>query len=113
MNKKEILALASAIAAALSQPFSEGFNFHKNVTVAGTAERVTDQNTPIRAMSIKAKRTNTGYIYIGFDDQGLTSSTNGRELEPKASERIPIDNANKVWLDASVSGEGVEIILYR
>ena len=109
MKKAELMRILQL----LNQPFTEAYNLQRDVTAAGTAERVTDQDTPMGAMMVKAKRANTGYIYVGFDDDGQLSSSNGVELEAKDSIMIPLDNANKVWLDSSVNGEGTEIIIYR
>jgi hypothetical protein len=109
MNEKALMRIIKA----LNQPYKEAFNFQKDVTAAGTPENLSAQSIPCAAVRIKAKRANTGYIYIGFDDQGQLSSSNGTEYEAKDSEVIPIDDVNKIWIDSSVNGEGVEVFIYR
>lgn len=87
------------------------------VTTAGTRVRLSQ--TPINALSmaIQVRNGNTGSIYIGGDN---ISSTNGLRLGPCTSASdtcvsvaFPIAsgtgpyNLFNIWIDASVSGEGV------
>lgn len=83
---------------------NEGFvcgNF--DVTVAGTAEAM--PNTHVLEVVIQAKSTNTGLIYVGGSS---VSSTDGIELSAGQSMSFQVTNLNKLWLDASVSGDGVK-----
>ena len=80
----------------------------KDVTTAGTAEALTSTSTTCRAVAIKAKSTNTGNIYVG--NSGVTSS-NGFILRGSESITLDIDDVSKVYIDASVSGEGVSWIM--
>lgn len=76
---------------------------YKAVTTAGVKEALAS-STQCRYVIIMALAANTGNIYIG----GVTvSSTSGRALVSLQSEKIDIDNLNKIYLDAEVSGEGV------
>lgn len=72
------------------------------VTTAGTHEQMA--NVPCRGVSIKALSTNTGMIYLGPD--GVAAAT-GYQLAAGESIDIAIDNVNRIYIDASVSGEGV------
>jgi len=75
----------------------------KNVTTAGTRVALAS-TTACQGVLIQAKAANTGIIYVG----GTTvSATSGIFLYPGESVEISIDNLSKVYLDSSVSGEGV------
>lgn len=78
----------------------------QNVTTAGT--RVQLPNTPCYEVTIIAKRGNTGYIYVGGTN--VSSSVYGVELAAKESYTFMVSNANLIYIDASVSGEGVSYI---
>lgn len=78
----------------------------QNVVAAGT--RVQLPYYLCRTVTIMAKRSNTGSIYIGGND---VSSTNyGIELLAKETFDINVANANLIWIDASVSGEGISFV---
>ena len=78
----------------------------QNVTTAGT--RVQLSSVACREITIIAKRANTGYIYVG----GVTVSSTvyGAELEAKDSITIPVSNADEIYIDSSVSGEGISYV---
>jgi hypothetical protein len=60
-------------------------------------------------VTVIAKRTNTGSIFCGM--AGVVSSTAyGVELERKEAYDFQVNNANEIWIDASVSGEGVSYV---
>lgn len=83
----------------------------KNVTAAGTGEQLPDLKVgEDQYLVIKAKRTNTGLIKIG-ETKAIAEGTANFTLEANEVVRLRIDNASKVWIDASMSGEGVELIL--
>jgi hypothetical protein len=72
------------------------------VAAAGTHEQMAD--VPCKGVSIKALSTNTGMIYLGPD--GVAAAT-GYQLAAGESIDIAIDNLNRIYLDAAVTGEGV------
>lgn len=74
-----------------------------NVTTAGTRV-VLAASTACQSVTIKAKSTNTGTIYVG---SSTVSSTNGMALLSGDVVSFDIANLNTVNIDASVSGEGV------
>jgi hypothetical protein len=75
-----------------------------SVSSAGTRVQLSATSVPCRYVIITAKSANTNNIYVG----GATvDSTRGRPLVALQSEKIDIDNLNKVWLDADTNGEGV------
>lgn len=78
----------------------------QNVTTAGT--RVQLSAVACREITIIAKRANTGYIYVG--SATVSSTVYGAELEAKDSITIPVSNTNEIYIDASVSGEGISYV---
>jgi hypothetical protein len=77
----------------------------QNVTTAGT--RVQLSSNACKGISIKAKVTNLGYIYVG--GSGVTSS-NGLILSAGAAMSLTISNTNLIYIDSSISGEGISYI---
>jgi len=77
-----------------------------NVTTAGTRVQLSD--IACREVIIIAKRTNTGYIYVAGDT--VSSTSYGAELAAKDSITIPVNNVNKIYIDSSVSGEGISYV---
>lgn len=82
------------------------YNNHKTVTTAGTAEALA-ASTAVKSVVIRALLSNTGVIYVG---DSSVSSSNGIELQAGDAITIEIDDLAKVYLDASVSGEGVSYL---
>lgn len=76
------------------------------VTTAGTRVALASTQV-IQSVTIKALSTNTGFIYVG---NASVASTAGYQL--KAGETISFDIANlaTIYLDCSVSGEGVSYL---
>ncbi|MNS68125.1 hypothetical protein D3C71_1182930 [compost metagenome] len=79
----------------------------QNVTTAGN--RVQLPNIPCREVTVIAKRGNTGYIYLGGSD--VSSTVYGVELAAKESYTFMVSNANLIYVNANVSGEGVSYIV--
>jgi len=78
----------------------------KDVTSAGTAEQLTTTDTPCRLINIFAKAGNTGNVFIGGS---TVSSARGMVLEQaRSTDWFPIDNVNKVYVDAANSNDGVQ-----
>ena len=78
----------------------------QTVTTAGTAVQL--PSIVCREVTLIALKGNTGSIYVG--ESNVSSSTYGAELDAKDSITLPVDNANLVWLNCSVSGEGVSYV---
>lgn len=81
----------------------------KAVTTAGTRVQLIAASTPLPkgGCYIIPWPTNTGVIYVGGSD---VSSTVGVRIGTGMLLPYPIDDANEIWIDASVSGEGVSFI---
>ncbi|CRF28964.1 Uncharacterised protein [Mycobacterium tuberculosis] len=77
-----------------------------NVTTAGTRVQLPDY--PCREVTIIARRGNTGSIFAGGSD--VSSSVYGVELQAKDNFTFAVSNTNLIWIDASVSGEGISYV---
>ncbi len=76
----------------------------QTVATAGTRVQLITASTPCRYVIIVGLVTNTDTIWVG----GTTvAAGRGRPLVAIQSEKIDIDNVNKIWIDAAVNGEGV------
>lgn len=78
----------------------------QNVTTAGT--RVQLPSYACREVTIIAKKANTGSIFVGGSD--VSSTVYGVELAANESATLAVSNANIIYLDAAVSGEGVSYV---
>lgn len=87
-----------------SESISHGW---QAITTSGTPVQM--PNVPCREVTIIAKRINTGYIYVGGST--INSTNYGAELAGKDSITLKVSNLNLIYLDASVSGEGVSYIV--
>ena len=77
-----------------------------NVTLAGTRQQLDDIDCS--QVMIIAKRNNTGYIYVGKST--VSSTVYGAELGELDCVVLPVSNANEIYIDASVSGEGISYV---
>ena len=82
------------------------YNGQKNVTTAGT-RAVLGTSQAILSITITAKLTNTGNIYVG--NSSVTSS-NGAILSAGDSLSLDTNDISNVYIDSDVSGEGVSYI---
>ena len=80
------------------------------ITAAGTAENLAAHRIPQGfAVTLTARSTNTGYIYIG--ESKAQAEANHVLLAAGASVSIQTDNLSDIWADCSVNGETVEWIM--
>lgn len=78
------------------------------ISVPTSGTRVQLPNIPCCEITIIAKSGNSGIIYVGGS---ATSSTNyGIDLSAHDSYTFAVSNANMIYIDASVSGEGVSYV---
>ncbi len=80
------------------------------VAAAGTPVQLADMKVGQACeLVIKAKKTNLGAIKIGPSSaDALAGKFN---LDPGEAVKLRVSNANKVWIDAEVNGDKVEIIV--
>ena len=77
----------------------------KNVSATGTAE-VLASSTACKRVLIKASLDNTGNVFVGGSDVDKTSE-NGFPLDAGEVWIGTVDNLADIWIDVTVSGEGV------
>ena len=94
--------------------------FLKTVTAAGTQEQLSTSNIKVLAVTISAERSNTGFIYVG--DSTVSSTNYGVDLDAADSVTFTapdmgIKHGNisleDIWIDCSVSGDGVAAMYLR
>ena len=81
---------------------------YKDVASAGTALAIGGSQAITSGVTVKAYASNTGLVFVG--DSTVTNASGaykGFELSAKESHFIEVDNINKVYVDAAVTGEGV------
>jgi hypothetical protein len=79
----------------------------KTVTAAGTAEAIR-ASLACKWVTVTALLTNTLQVNVGGSGSLATSGgSTGTALQPGGSVTLPVSNANLVFVDARVSGEGV------
>jgi len=81
----------------------------KDVITAGEPEQLDDWPVPDGfKLTVIARTGNTGYIYLG-KSKGECANAKQRfdGLEAGVAHSLRVKNASAVWVDASVSGEGV------
>ena len=79
----------------------------KTVTTAGTAETLA-VSTAAKAVIITAETDNTGYVVVGGSTVVAALATRrGTPLNAGDTVALEIDNLADIYLDATVSGEGV------
>ena len=84
----------------------------KDVAVLGTAEALVAASTPCYQVTIQAKRTNTGRIYVG----GVTvpnNDTGGIMLGNEESIMLWVTDLNKIFINSTVNGEGVTYLCWQ
>jgi len=65
-------------------------------------------------VTIKAKNANTGNITLGYSSAtALNTGTGWFSLDNNESVGLQVENINNIWLDATVSGEGIEVIFEK
>lgn len=78
----------------------------KNVTTAGTAVRL--DSIECREVTVIARKNNTGSIFIGGSN--VSGSMFGVELHANESFTFAVNNANLIYINSTVSGEGVSYV---
>jgi len=91
----------------IKEGYATGGHGQFTVDTSRTAQRITDEDTPMALIIIKALNGNNDRLYIGFDAE---MKQNGYVLNAKEEREIRIDNLNKVWFDVDNDGEGFSYI---
>lgn len=84
----------------------------KNVTVAGTPERLNATTIKCNAIVITARPGNTGKVAIGVDNsvRAAAGGEKGIILAPGQSVTMNTVDVMEVWADVTVGGEGVSYL---
>ena len=83
-------------------------NGRKTITSAGTAEKLTAGSVTAKRVIITALESNTGAVVIGGASVVASlASRQGVVLYATQSLELSIDDLTKIYLDVTVSGEGV------
>jgi len=77
-------------------------------TVTTATTRVQLPDHACREVTIIAKRTNTGYIYVGGSD--VSSTVYGVQMAALDSITLNVSNTNLIYIDSSVSLEGISYV---
>ena len=82
---------------------------------AGTVTITASKNIPDGiSLNIKAKNSNTGNITVGYSSAtALNTGTGWFSLDNNESIGVQVESTDSVWLDATVSGEGVEVLFEK
>ena len=90
--------------------------FARIVTTAGTRVQLSTVSIPTTAFLIQANSNNAGLIYVGdvtveaANSPYLTAgAVNSKEGQPVSRGVIQTFDLSKIYIDASVSGEGVKV----
>jgi len=108
--KRPMINQLSGADATVSQAFWTG---QKVVTTAGTPVQLPDKaiNPGVIAI-VKAKVANTSEISLGTSSvSAVFSSSNNFKMLQGESFKFRVDNLSRIFVDATSSGDGVEIIL--
>lgn len=85
-----------------------GASGRATVTAAGTAEQLTSTSTKCIWVTVTAELNNTGVICIGGSSVVAALATRtGTPLEAGDSAYVPIADLSYLYIDATVTGDGV------
>lgn len=81
----------------------------RTVATAGTDVQLSTTSVPCNWVTLEAYRSNTGYIAVGGSGVDAAAAGSGITLAGTNADTvtIPVKNLNAVYIDATVSGEGV------
>lgn len=87
----------------------------KLVATAATRVQLSASSVPVEGVVIQALESNTGRICVGGSDvvESKSSARIGVVLLQGDSISIGVKDLNIVWLDSSVSGEGVSYMPFK
>jgi hypothetical protein len=89
-------------------------NGYKTVSSAGTAWPLSTTSVPARWVYITAYHTNTGIITAGISTvlAATTGPRSGIALDKGVSALLPVADLNSLWIDGTVTGEGISYVYY-
>lgn len=92
---------------------SDNKTFQLNVATAGTPVQLpANAINSAQAVIIKAKPANTGNVSVGYSSSQVdTDNTNFFSLAAGEAVELTLTNTNQIWIDSTVSGEGVQVLI--
>lgn len=87
------------------------YTTQKTVTLSGTPEQLTAFAIPDGCeLVLQAMSANTGIITIGYSSAtALNSGSSHTKLLAGQAKSFQVENANIIYIDTTVSGDGVEV----
>jgi len=80
----------------------------KEILLAGTPEKLSTVTTEISSVTVQAEEDNTGKTIVGASTVvGPTATRRGAYLAPGDSITLSITQLPFIWIDATVSTDGV------
>ena len=94
--------------ALLDNPAGNLVDGRKTVTTGGTAVQLLAASTPCTSVAVTALSTNTGIVVVGASTVVAAAGTRrGVALTAGQTASLDINDVSKLWIDATVNGEGV------
>lgn len=100
-------ASAELLTASKLVPVSTLGHGSRTVAAAGTDVQLSATSVPCRWVTIEAYRSNTGIIAIGGSGVDAAAAGSGGTIAAGEPARVDISDLTNVYIDATVSGEGV------
>ena len=85
----------------------------KTVAAAGTAERLVSASTHAFSITVRAKASNTGDVYVGESDvsntqPGIAPGDSVSIVAPSIGGSQVQFELRELWVDVAIAGEGVD-----
>jgi hypothetical protein len=87
--------------------------FRRTVTTSGTPVQLDTLSVePDQTVLIKAKSTNAGVISVGNSSvEAIKTNDENYLLEAGQSVALKVPNTNEIWIDSTISGDIVEVVV--
>ena len=94
--------------------YNGGGDGRETVDAAGTPQQLSTTSTPCRRITVQAERDNTGFIAVGLTSSIDAAAGAERGAILGAGEAVDVytSNLDKVYIDATVTGDGVTYVYY-
>lgn len=96
--------------------YNGGGDGRQTVASAGTPVQLSTTDTPCRRVTIQSETDNTGRIAVGLTSSIVATegATSRGVILPSGGDSVDIytSNLDKIYIDSTVSGDGVNYIYY-
>lgn len=97
--------------------YNDGGDGRQVVASAGTPVQLSTTSTSCRRVTIQSETDNTGRIAVGLSDNIVAAEgTSSRGvILPSGGDSVDvyINNLDKIYIDATVNGDGVNYVYYK